>query len=288
MESGKVVSSATKQVTPRVIVLFNTFKYLTYLVLLLDCLHFSREEIGAARFIFRDGVALDELIQAYPATIDGWAWMILLLIFELETAVLPAERIRGALAWALHVVRGACYLFGFYAFYGYLSTLLLVFTFAPYAGQDVCALAGGGFSLMGDLLTYAPLDAANCSAPRGVEWHRLPGHEILATSQALPQILRLAWTDVINATAWLGVVIVLEADVWLQRKERLVGNVARASMLCKAILYSTLIGTAIHWGIEGSFIDLRDAVLWLVAFAFIELNLLGLDSLEEADADALA
>lgn len=282
------MTGAGNQGTPRVILLFNTFKYLTYLALLLDCLHFSREEIDAARYLFHEGIAFDELIQAYPATIDGWAWMVLLLVFELETAVIPVEKIRGVLKWTLHVVRGACYLFGFYAFWGYLSTLLLVFTFAPLAGQDVCALAGGGFSLMVDLLTYAPLDAANCAVPPGEEWYSLPDYEILATSQALPQILRLAWTDVINAIAWLGVVIVLEADVWLQRKERLVGNVARASTVCKVILYGTLMGTAIHWGIEGSFIDFRDAVLWLVAFAFIELNLLGLDSVEEAEADALA
>jgi len=271
-------------VTPRTIALFNAFKYLTYLVLLLDCLHFSRLEFETARNLFRDGVAFGELIRAYPATIDGWAWMILLLVFELETAAIPKERIRGALKWTLQGVRGACYLFGFYAFYGYLSTLLLVNTFAPFSAEEVCGLAGTGFRLMVELTIYAPIDAANCQALAGVEWFRLPGHEILTNSQSLAQIQRLAWTDVVNATAWLGVVIVLEFDVWLQRKGQLVGGVARVSKLFKVILYGSLLATATHWGIEGDFIDFRDAVLWLVAFAFIELNVFGLDSTEEEEA----
>jgi hypothetical protein len=40
----------------------------------------------------------------------------------------------------------------------------------------------------------------------------------------------------------------------------------------KFILYSILLLAAIYWGIKGDFVDFWDAFLWLLAFFFIEMN----------------
>jgi hypothetical protein len=82
----------------------------------------------------------------------------------------------------------------------------------------------------------------------------------------------LAWLDVINSAVWLLVVIVLEIDVRLQERQRYEGAVLYASNGIKFVLYSLLFCAAIYWGINGDFVEFWDALLWLVAFVFIELN----------------
>jgi uncharacterized membrane protein len=88
----------------------------------------------------------------------------------------------------------------------------------------------------------------------------------------LAAILGLAWIDVLNSGVWLLVVIVLEADVYLQERNRYEGMAYRISYVCKVVLYSALLYAAVYWGIKGDFVDFWDAFLWLVAFVFIELN----------------
>ena len=41
----------------------------------------------------------------------------------------------------------------------------------------------------------------------------------------------------------------------------------------KLVLYTTLLGAAIYWWFFSDFLDFWDALLWLAAFIFIELNL---------------
>ena len=64
----------------------------------------------------------------------------------------------------------------------------------------------------------------------------------------------------------------LEVDVWLQERSRHLGLALRASYIIKLVLYSLLLLAATYWGIKGDFVDFWDAFLWLVAFVFIELN----------------
>ena len=91
----------------------------------------------------------------------------------------------------------------------------------------------------------------------------MPGHTA---------IVWLAWVDVINAAVWLLVVLVLETDVRLQEKNRFEGLALRASNITKVILYAILFVAAVYWGFYGDFVDFWDAFLWLLAFFFIEMN----------------
>jgi hypothetical protein len=44
------------------------------------------------------------------------------------------------------------------------------------------------------------------------------------------------------------------------------------STVSKFVLYTILFVAAVYWGIYGDFIDFWDAFLWLLAFFFIEMN----------------
>ena len=201
---------------------FQIFKYIVYALLAMNIYWFYAAEGLAAKVQFPNGFGIGVMIEAYAATIDTAAWVVLLLMFELETYVLEDEHFTRAVAWSLHSLRAICYAFIVYAFYGYIAHLL--------------ALDG----------------------TQGIE-----GQE---------NTIVLAWLDVINSAVWLLVVIVLEIDVRLQERNRYEGAALYVSNAIKVVLYALLLLAAIYWGMNGDFVDFWDAFLWLVAFAFIELN----------------
>ena len=268
--------------------LYPIFKYTVYALLTLNIYLFFAEEHAAAQLQFADGVAMLDIIEAYSATIDTLAWVILLLMFELETWVLEDEQFTRPVAWSLHGLRALCYVFIVYAFYGYIANLQFVADVVPLAGiTDLCALATDGWSYATTLDEYVAITTANCGgwseASSFLRFRDLPA---VVDATGSTEIIRLAWVDVINSGVWLLVVLVLEADVRLQEHNRLEGLALRASNAAKFVLYTTLFLAAVYWGVKGDFVDFWDAFLWLVAFVFIELNVFTWRAEEHAEEAA--
>lgn len=251
--------------------LFTAVKYLVYLLLSLNVYLFLQEELVALEHTFVDGFELSQIIQVFSATIDTAAWVILLLLFELETSVLDDRRIRGAVKVGLHWIRIICYVAVYYAFTGYYAELAMLYQVTPVSNFDACGSLGQGLSLLVDLDDYVPLDAGSC-ATVGSEVLRLTGFDIVAEPEALEGARGLAWVDVMNSAAWLLVVIVLEVEVRMQLRGNLSYRVMAATKWLKIALYGTLFVAAGYWGVAGSFLDFWDAALWLFAFIFIEMN----------------
>lgn len=254
--------------------IFQLFKYIVYLLLTFNIYVFFAEEWAASAHRFSAGIGMDEIIEGFAATIDTTAWVVLLLMFELETFVLDDRRITRRVKFALHALRAICYAFILYAFYGYLSKLVFLGGAAPLpAVSDLCALVDGNWSYAIDLDEYEVLTLANCAGfSAATSFIQFPGLAAAVDPAGFVEIIRLAWVDVINAGVWLLVVLVLEVDVRLQERNLLDGVVLRASQAIKLVIYSVLFLAAVYWGIKGDFVDFWDAFLWLVAFVFIEMN----------------
>lgn len=254
--------------------LFQLFKYTVYVLLAFNVYLFFDEEFKAAALQFPNGIALLDIIEAYSATIDTLAWVVLLLMFELETYVLEDEDFTSKTTWSLHGLRAICYAFIVYAFYGYIENLAFVSAAAPLAGvTDVCALLPENWSWSTTLDEYTLISRENCASWSDAgAFLQFPNMQGIVDQAGLTEIIRLAWVDVINAAVWLLVVLVLEIDVRLQEHNRYEGLALKASNVIKFVLYSVLLLAAIYWGIKGDFVDFWDAFLWLVAFVFIELN----------------
>ena len=250
---------------------FAVVKYLTYLLLCMNVYFFLQEELLALQYTFTDGVAPEDLIQVFSATIDTGAWVILLLLFELETSVLDDSKIRGPLRWALHGVRGICYIAIYYAFSGYYAELQTLYNVAELPGIELCAQLDQGWSLLMKIDEYETLTAVNC-ATVSAPIYQLTGFHIVADADTLSAVRYLAWTDVLNAAAWILVVIVLELEVRLQLRGNLSDRIMGLSRYIKFALYGVLFAAAGYWGYAGDFLDFWDASLWLFAFIFIELN----------------
>lgn len=252
--------------------LFTAVKYLTYSLLLFNIYLFLREESGSLEHTFTGAMSFAEYVQVFAATIDTAAWVLLLLLFELETSVLDDERIRGGVKLSLHGIRGLCFIAIVYAFSGYVAELLTLYRSAAMpSGWDPCGAIAQDWSVLLRLDKYTPLSAENCNA-LAAEATRLEGFTIVSAPDVLRQARYLAWLDVINAAAWILVVVVLEVEVRLQLHGRLTDSVMRVTVYIKYALYATLFFAAVYWGFKGDFLDFWDASLWLFAFIFIEMN----------------
>jgi hypothetical protein len=254
--------------------LFQFFKYVVYVLLGMNIYWFFDEESTAAALQFSNGVGAADLIEAYSATIDTAAWVVLLLMFELETYVLEDRQFTRPVTWSLHGLRALCYLFIVYAFYGYIQNMTFLYETTALAGvTDLCALLPDQWSWAVTLDEYAEITAANCATFSDTSaFYQFKDMAAVVDAEGLRDIRYLAWVDVINAAVWLLVVLVLEIDVRLQEHNRYEGLALISSNAIKVLLYSLLFLAAIYWGFKGDFVDFWDAFLWLVAFVFIELN----------------
>ncbi len=256
---------------------YSAAKYTIYLLLAVNIGIFLHEEWQAAKHTSAGDVSLNILIKAFTQTIDTAAWVLLLLLFELETFVLSNHMLRGRRRWAMHSLRAVCYVFIVYAFYGYVLQCLGLYQITPLAATDPCSILPAGASMLVGLNEFAGLDAANCGAlAQGAPlWQLAEQPTLLISDQAtLDNARTLAWIDVVNAGNWLVIVLLLEIDVRLQLRGLFHGRVLKFSEGAKVFLYGLLLACALYWGYAGTFLDFWDAFLWLLAFALIEMNLI--------------
>jgi len=252
---------------------FTAFKWLVYILLAWNALQFFQEDLAASAVTFNHHISWRNVVEAFSASIDTTAWLVLLLVFEFETAIFTDDQLKGGLKWFLAVLKVVSYLLIIYSFYGYLNKYLVITTLLPFDIADTCSLVGTNWNYVVNLDDYLPMDAAACAAMQGQELFQVSGTEIVGTREALDSAWGLAVIDIINSATWLGIVVLLETEVWMQLRDALTDRLMKLGKYLKGFLYSILFIAAIYWGLEGSFLDFWDAFLWLVAFILIELNI---------------
>lgn len=92
--------------------------------------------------------------------------------------------------------------------------------------------------------------------------------------------LERVWLDFANEMVWLGVIALLELELRLPASAV---RLHRLRRLVAAALYLALVGFLLTWAAMGfsdedpqaAWLDTWDALLWLVAFVVIELNVFG-------------
>ncbi len=275
-EKKVVTMNATDQASRPAInkrLLFNLFKYAVYALLAYNIFLWFQEDFRASAETFGDSVTWRNVVEAYSATIDTAAWVVLLLLFELETAVIPDEKLQGWLKWFMTAIVAICYALITWAFYGYLGKYGMITDIVPFSTADVCSLVGTEWNYVVEMDNYPPIDSVSCLALQGQELFRVSGLEMIGTAASLKTAVGLAIVDIINAATWLIIVVLLQIEVWLQLKELLSGRLMLIAKLTKGFFYTVLFVCAAYWGFNGSFLDFWDAFLWLVAFIFIELNI---------------
>jgi hypothetical protein len=88
---------------------------------------------------------------------------------------------------------------------------------------------------------------------------------------AAAYVYEKAWLDVVNSGLWIAVVVLLEYEVRFPRlvARRTIGFLATATGL-----YAGLAILVVVWAWRGEWFDAYDALLWIIAFATIEMDVL--------------
>jgi len=263
---------------------FQIFKYVIYFLLFLNIFYWLREDYLASAHTYRDGISFANITSAFAQAVDTIAWFILLIALELETSVISDDKLNKGWKWVINLVAGICYFFIVQAFIGYMDKFFFTLNFSPSAIADACQAVGQFTSVATDLDDYAALTLENC----GSIGAPLLSNEISSMIAAAPVADHMIWmatAEIVNAGAWILIVMLLWFDALLLLRGAEQGKLYRINIAAKALLYLTLIVVCIYWGIDGVFMDFWDAFLWIVAFFFIEMNIFKWnEELEEAHA----
>ncbi|MCU0735775.1 MAG: hypothetical protein MUF20_09660 [Methylotetracoccus sp.] len=80
-----------------------------------------------------------------------------------------------------------------------------------------------------------------------------------------------AWLDAMNTALWIGVVAMLELEV---RFPQWVARWPRLFFALSLLLYGALALLVLAWAWHGEWLDAYDALIWIIAFAIIEMDVL--------------
>ncbi len=255
---------------------FKLFKTIVFLILIVNLIYYLFEDVTAYLYL-APGHGFFASMESFAVTIDYVAWMLLIVLFEIETNPHAKDRLGSAGKWILAGLTAACYVVLVYAAYGYAVGLRESYHFEPIASESVCDLAAEKFAYLSVEGRPIELTAQNCGSFAAEAVFKSPGDNLIASHTNLIAIRKLGWIDVINAGAWLLVVLLFQIGVSLSLVNRLTKRRLISIEIGKGLAYLALLGCAIYWTAYSAFIDSWDAWLWLVAFLLIDLNLLGLD-----------
>ena len=256
-------------------VIKQSVKWIVYSLLLVNFALYLNWDWHAATHALGPAEPLIKWLQAYAASIDYAAWLVLILLFELETYVLSDEAFTPLVRRAMHGIRLLCYLFVLHTVYAYgANTYEVYFKVEQAEGvSDLCQVADGRISFVNNQ-QYTYLDADNCELMgTGKDYFLLDKGRVIADRVSLDRERWLAWLDVIEAVIWLLIMVLIELTIRLQEREISSGRAITTLNYLKFAGYSALMGMAIHWGLTDLFLNFWDEILWIGGFAAIEMNM---------------
>ena len=252
-----------------------SLKWFVYGWLFINFLQYVQDDILAYNSSLAADASLADIILTFRTTIDTAAWLVLIVIFELETHALPDAAFTRWLDRVFTSIKGLCYACIAYAAYGYLADTLDLYDLITLGRiDDLCSVAGQGLFLQLDAADYSEISLASCSALNaGSEFFQIRGQTSIVSANELDSIRTMGWLDFGNAVVWIVVVILIDVEVHLQNADKFGSKRLSYARLFKMLGYGFLIGACLMWFFYGYALYTWDAFLWIFGFWAIELNL---------------
>lgn len=246
------------------------------MLLLVNFAFYFKDDWVNASHTMRNGGTFLDWTGAFATTIDLSAWMFLLILFELETYVLPDEPLSFPKAFLMHAVRFICYISLAHTLYAYTVSLSVLNSVSPIDDvTNLCQLVGNNLSHVYNL-HYTELTAGNCqSLSTGTQFFYIDPPEFLIVTDSAGLALEkgLAWVDIMEAITWLLILLSIEINVWIQERGIASGNSIKILKLSKAFLYLILWGAISYWLYHEHWMFAWDEFVWIAGFIIIEMNM---------------
>ena len=250
-------------------------KLVVYSLLLFNFVFYVRDDWVIAGHTLHSGSTFLQWASAYNTTIDESAWLLLLLLLEMETYLLAGRDLSRAYEIISLIIRLCCYVVLAHTPYAYAMTVYDLSQAPIIEGvTDLCQLAGQNLSYAHNLV-YTKITDGNCSelsSARQFFFNDPPDHLIVQDETALALERRSALVDLVESITWLLILLSIEVVVWLQDKDITGGLLIKSANMAKVLLYSLLWFAIGYWIYLGHYMFAWDEFVWIVGFVAIEMN----------------
>ena len=249
-------------------------KIVVYSLLLINFAQYIRNDWVIAGHTLHSGSTFLDWTRAYAVTIDESAWIILLILFEMETYLInnPLSRAKAML---MLVVRLCCYGFLAHTLYAYIFYAYELSQAQVVEGvSNLCQMVGQDVSYAYNLV-YSEISADNCanlSSASQFLYIDPPTFFIVQDLAGLRIEKQLIWVDIVEAITWLLILATIEVTVYLQDRGIVKGLLLKSVNNAKFLLYSILWGAIFYWIYRGHYMFAWDEFVWIVGFVAIEMN----------------
>ncbi len=260
--------------TPSGFDLRQLIKIIVYSLLLVNFGFYFLEDLQISYHTLRHGGTFLDYTGAFAPSLDTFAWLTLLALFELETYLLSEETFTPRRLMAMHGIRILCYLFLFHTLFAYASAGIDLVGLTPMQETDsLCQLAGRELSF-GENLEYTLVDPQSCTElSTATEFYLIENDSVVTDPRGLQIERELVWLDLIEAVTWLVILLCIEVIVRLQDRGKTHGITIRSATGIKFVLYALLWGAAAYWVYRGHHMFAWDEALWILGFFAIEMNI---------------
>jgi len=254
---------------------FQLIKLVVYSLLFINFIIYFKNDWEIATFTMRNGGDFLDWTAAFATTIDESAWIILLILFELETYTLSDDALSRPKAILMHTVRLVCYFSLAHTCYAYsIYVYELSLATAIVDVSNLCQLVAADISYANNLL-YTELDAANCKTlSMATEFFYIDSPENIVVTDSAGLLIekQLAWIDLMEVITWLFILATIELTVWLQDQGIASGVKIKSLNIAKYVLYSLLWGAIFYWIYRDHWMFAWDEFVWIAGFMAIERN----------------
>lgn len=251
-------------------------KLIVYSALLVNFVFYIGDDLEIASHTLYEGSTFLETTRAFATTIDLSAWFVLLLLLELETYWLSDDAL-SRMGWmSMHGVRALCILFLAHTLYAWAVNLNDIYSAIPVEGvNSLCQLVEAEKSYTNNLV-YTEINPENCSSLSSANQFYLidpPTYFIVQDAAAMVIEKELAWADMIEAVAWVLIILIIEVIIRIQDKNISASKALVALLRLKTLLFICLWMVALYWGYRGHYLFVWDEFMWIAGFYVIDMNL---------------
>lgn len=248
-------------------------KWVVYSLLIINFVFYIFEDWDRALHILDDESSFLQRTAEFATSIDEAAWFLLLFMFELETYVLSDKNWKG---WVAHTVRGVrliCFLMIGHAIFAFANTVIEYQPTRAVEGvSSLCEMTDAEVSYVYNL-EYTTVNEETCdSLSSASEYYWVAQDPVVSTLEGLQLERDLAWSDLVEASIWLLIIVAIEVVVRMQDHGITGGAVLSALNRTKFLFYLALMGLGIYWAYLGHWLYTWDTILWIGGFAAIEMN----------------
>jgi|TARA_B110000444_G_scaffold209276_1_gene204025 hypothetical protein len=251
-------------------------KWLVYTLVIINFGFYIRNDLVIAGHTLYSGSSLLEISRAFATTIDESAWIILLLLFEIETYLLSDDPLSRTKTLLMQGIRLVCYVSLAHTLYAYGVYLAEIYAALPVEGvTNLCQLIGKDLSYASNLV-YSKINSSNCASLSSANqffYVDPPTFFIVEDAAGLAIEKQLAWIDIFEAIIWLLILLSIEVAVWLQDRNIGQGLIFKTLSITKWCLYSLLWAAAGYWIYRGHYMFAWDEFVWIAGFVAIEMNI---------------